>query len=126
MQHSEGRGRAEEEWRGRLRTPHNNDATGEEFQKHKAVQAEMFEVFGAGEKSECTGGLAQDEMTHMEAGGAARRGAEQQLHRRPDVEQAGRMSRAAGPSEQDEEVILEKRNKRNVPRYSFRSETSER
>lgn len=36
--------RAEEEWqrRGRLRTSHNNDATGEEFQKHKTFQAEMF------------------------------------------------------------------------------------
>lgn len=62
----------EEERQSRRRRclSHNDDASGEEFQKHKTFQAEMFEVFW--QKSECdhcglecSGRIAQDEMTHM-------------------------------------------------------------
>lgn len=64
----------EEEWQSRqsLRISHNNDATGEEFQKHKTFQAEMFWVYGTPggvrvrpQRTECSGGVAQDEMTQM-------------------------------------------------------------
>lgn len=48
------------------------------------------------QRPECTGGLAQDEMTHMVA--AVHGSCTGCL----DVEQASRMSRAAGVSEQDE------------------------